>query len=68
MPIFKATEARALSNTYSGYKTSSQLLTESYKEFSTSKSYDIFLSHSFSDADIINGIKRNSNLVDTQYM
>ncbi|MFY0684147.1 MAG: toll/interleukin-1 receptor domain-containing protein [Balneola sp.] len=62
MPLFKASEARSLSKAYSGYKTSSQILTESYKEFSFLENYDIFLSHSFSDADIINGIKKKLEL------
>lgn len=39
-------------------KTASQILNESAMEFSVTKTYDIFLSHSYSDADEILRVKR----------
>ena len=39
------------------YRTSNQILNESYRNFSSYKTYDIFLSHSFKDADLILGLK-----------
>ncbi len=38
-------------------KTAKQILIEEAKKFSPDKTYDIFLSHSYSDAEIIYGIK-----------
>lgn len=38
-------------------KTSNQILTESFDNFNLNKTYDIFLSHSFRDADLILGLK-----------
>lgn len=39
------------------FKSANQILNESFKNFSTVKSYDVFLSHSFNDADLILGLK-----------
>ncbi len=38
-------------------KTSNQILNESFRNFSSTKVYDIFLSHSFKDSDLILGLK-----------
>lgn len=38
-------------------KNASELLNESVRSFNTYKTYDVFLSHSFKDADIILGLK-----------
>jgi TIR domain len=38
-------------------KSASQILTEDALRFSSSDRYDIFLSHSYQDADVIHGIK-----------
>lgn len=38
-------------------KSASAILTESYNAYSSYKTYDIFLSHSYQDADVILGLK-----------
>jgi hypothetical protein len=39
------------------YKSATRILSEGSRSFSEEKSYDIFLSHSFTDADAIYGVK-----------
>jgi hypothetical protein len=39
-------------------KSADQLLTEEARTFSTAKSYDIFLSHSYDDGELILGVKK----------
>ena len=39
-------------------KSAGQLLTEEARTFSTAKSYDIFLSHSYDDGELILGVKK----------
>ncbi|KUO72869.1 MAG: hypothetical protein APF81_26705 [Desulfosporosinus sp. BRH_c37] len=41
------------------YKSANQILNESYRNFSAYKVYDIFLSHSFLDAELILGLKEH---------
>jgi hypothetical protein len=41
----------------SNYKTSESALEKNFKEFSQTKNYDVFLSHSFRDAQVILGLK-----------
>ena len=38
-------------------KTASQILTEDSRSFSSTDRYDVFLSHSYQDADVIHGVK-----------
>lgn len=49
--------AKEMQRSANTYKTKSQVLNESALSFSNSKKYDIFLSHSSKDAEIILGIK-----------
>jgi hypothetical protein len=44
-------------------KSAGRVLTEEAQAFSTAKRYDIFLSHSFDDADIIYGVKKTIEAV-----
>jgi hypothetical protein len=39
-------------------KSAERLLTEDAQSFSSAKHYDIFLSHSYDDAEIIYGVKK----------
>jgi hypothetical protein len=59
LPYLRIAEARSASQTARSYvaKTASQILTEDSRSFSSTDRYDIFLSHSFHDADVILGIK-----------
>lgn len=60
MPLFSKRElynyADPLLNKFS-YRTADEILQESYLAFSSSDSYDIFLSHSYKDAKAILGLK-----------
>jgi len=56
----EASEARAAGQAARSYiaKSASQILMEDSRSFSSSDRYDIFLSHSYQDADVIYGIKK----------
>lgn len=58
MSTFKIEDIRSLARIYSGsLKTASSVLNEAVQKQSTSKEYDIFLSHAFHDAELILGVK-----------
>lgn len=58
MAIFKIDDIRAAGKRAAGlYKTAASVLNEGVQNFSASKEYDIFLSHSFKDAELVLGIK-----------
>ncbi|MEZ5814434.1 MAG: toll/interleukin-1 receptor domain-containing protein [Alphaproteobacteria bacterium] len=56
MRYFTLREAREAAS--SGFRTAKSVLSEEAREFKSYKSYDIFLSHSFSDADLVLGAKK----------
>lgn len=56
MRYFTVRDAR--NATASEIRTAKTILSEGMREYRASKSYDIFLSHSFSDADLILGVKK----------
>ncbi|MEF1327825.1 TIR domain-containing protein [Vibrio sp. M260121] len=62
MALFRESEIRARAQTERNkstniYKTSRQILNESFESFSQYARYDIFLSHSSKDAELILGVK-----------
>lgn len=59
MAYLRISEARAAGQAARSYvsKSASQVLTEDSRRFSSTEQYDIFLSHSYQDADVIYGIK-----------
>lgn len=59
MAYLRISEARAagVSARYFISKSASQILTEDSRRFSSTDRYDVFLSHSYQDADAIYGIK-----------
>jgi len=59
LPYLRIAEARAASRVARSYvtKSASQILMEDSRSFSSADRYDVFLSHSFQDADVILGIK-----------
>ena len=59
MAYLRISEARAAGQAARSYvsKSASQLLMEDSKKFSSINRYDIFLSHSYQDAEVIYGIK-----------
>jgi hypothetical protein len=60
MAYLRISEARAASRAARAYvsKSASQILMEDSRKFSSTNHYDVFLSHSYDDADEIHGIKR----------
>lgn len=55
---FNESELKALAKSKQGmYETSSQILKSASTKFNINKQYDIFLSHSFHDAEVIHGLK-----------
>ena len=60
MAFLRLSEARAAGREARGYvsKSASQILTEDSRRFSSTDSFDIFLSHSYQDADVILGVKK----------
>lgn len=59
MAYLRVSEAIAAGQAARSYvtKTASQILTEDSRRFSSTDRYDVFLSHSYQDADMIHGIK-----------
>ncbi|MFW1582817.1 TIR domain-containing protein [Vibrio parahaemolyticus] len=62
MPLFRESDIRARAQAERNkqtntYKTSRQILNESFESFSRYVTYDIFLSHSSKDAELILGVK-----------
>ena len=57
MPTFTASEIRTRAARVSMYKSASQVLHEHVRQQTTTRTYDIFLSHAFSDAALILGVK-----------
>ena len=59
MAFLRISEARAAGQAARSYvsKSASQILLEDSRKFSATDRYDIFLSHSYQDADVIYGIK-----------
>lgn len=59
MAYLRISEAMAAGQAARSYvsKSASQILTEDSRRFSSTDHYDIFLSHSYQDADVIYGIK-----------
>jgi hypothetical protein len=55
LPYLRIAEARAASQVARSYvtKSASQILMEDSRSFSSADRYDVFLSHSFQDADVI---------------
>lgn len=60
MPYIRITEARAAARSAlsSLQKSAGRVLTEEAQAFSTANRYDIFLSHSYDDAEMIYGVKK----------
>jgi hypothetical protein len=60
MAYVRMSEAKAVGKAFSGslQKRAGLILTEDSRGFSTGNSYDIFLSHSYGDGEIILGVKR----------
>src|SRR5437870_1783963 len=60
MPYLRISEARTAVRTASAtlYKSAGLLLTEEAHAFSAAKRYDIFLSHSYDDGELIYGVKK----------
>lgn len=55
---FNESELKALAQSNKSiYETSSQILKSASAKFDINKKYDIFLSHSFQDAEVIHGLK-----------
>lgn len=59
MAYLRISEARAAGQAARSYvsKSASQILTEDSRRFSLTDQYDIFLSHTYQDADVIYGIR-----------
>ena len=58
MPFLRVSEARAAAGLRANnLRASSQALAEAARTFSGYKTYDVFLSHSYQDADVILGVK-----------
>ncbi len=58
MAFLRVSEARAAAGTRAyNLRAAEQVLTEQARAFSASKRYDVFLSHSYQDADVILGVK-----------
>lgn len=57
MSLFRMSEVLKKAQASPLYKSATKILTEDSLSFSEEKSYDIFLSHSFADADAIYGVK-----------
>ena len=59
MAYLRISEARAAGQAARAYlsKSASQILTENSRRFSSTDHYDVFLSHSYQDANVIYGIK-----------
>lgn len=57
MATFKTSEVRNLGRAAHMHKTASIVLNEAVRAQTTTKMYDIFLSHAFSDAELILGVK-----------
>ena len=49
-------------------KTADQIIVESVKTFNQSKSYDVFLSHSVKDSELILGMKGIIKILDIVFM
>jgi hypothetical protein len=59
MALFNAQELKSKASEVTGmYKKASQVLIENARSFSPYSTYDIFLSHSFADAEIILGLQK----------
>jgi len=58
MRYFTLNEARTSGRLEKGHQTASNKLQEYVNSYSAYKAYDIFLSHSFSDAELILGVKK----------
>lgn len=60
MRYFTIQEARrAASSSLSNFQTADRLLKEGAREYWSGKNYDIFLSHSFSDSELVLGVKKS---------
>lgn len=58
MAFLRVSEARAAASTrVYNLRAAEQALSEQARAFSPSKRYDVFLSHSYQDADVILGVK-----------
>src|SRR5438046_10567447 len=58
MAFLRMSEARAAAGARAyNLRAAEQALAEQARAFSTSKRYDVFLSHSYQDADVILGVK-----------
>lgn len=58
MALFRMSEVRKKAREETLYKSADTILARQSLSFSEQKSYDVFLSHSFADAEAILGIKR----------
>jgi hypothetical protein len=59
LAYLRITEARAAGHVARSYinKSASQILMEDSRKFSSAKKYDVFLSHSYQDGEVILGVK-----------
>jgi hypothetical protein len=57
MGFYTKTEARAAANRVRGLRTSSQILQQATNSYRSTQVFDIFLSHSVSDYDLVLGVK-----------
>lgn len=57
MSYFTKKEAYAAAARRTGQRSARKMLTESMESYSSADRYDVFLSHSFSDADLVLGVK-----------
>ncbi len=57
MPLFSIEEAQARAAAHTRLKRASRILAKATQEYAPTSTYDIFLSHSYQDAQVILGVK-----------
>ncbi|MOA03604.1 hypothetical protein D3C78_1231180 [compost metagenome] len=57
MAFYTKSEARAAASRVKGYRSASQVLSEAKSAQQTKQSFDVFLSHSINDQDLVLGVK-----------
>ncbi len=58
MALFNEADVRAAGRSATSYRRARDILLAESKEYSARKTYDVFVSHSFSDAELILGVKK----------